>query len=366
MEVKVSDCEYADVISTFISANVPNININKNDLVDIITDILVGCKDIRYGSYPNVERLFHVRRVISKAIDSGEPIEIVVPWGSIKSNMTGDIDVAELSAITQLRTVAEHITKYYKPGVIMRFRIEDLSGYYMFGDIKANAEIDRYCESLVNLIGIMTPLNGYDMAMFKPILETSMPRANEFKELYESYVPLFYQYLFDTRKDEHLDTTYSHYDSYKKLLDIRWKGYISHEHREHYFQLYKQYYNDDYYQAIARLSRYFAQALARVNLQMTGKSDSLKDVIQINFTPPVKNAPENHFQTCLYFRTSKDARTQLAPWRSKGYLLINNRKVVTKITTFGNTDVTSTLIPSDILIKDTQFSVNIKSDYLLI
>lgn len=91
---------------------------------------------------------------------------------------------------------------------------------------------------------------------------------------------------------------------------------------------------------LKRLALYFGGSLTRFQLEMTGANHEWgRDYIQIVFVPPVKGSSEGYNDNYLYYRTipMNQCRTHHAPWRAKGYFLIEDSgDMVAKLTTFNS------------------------------
>lgn len=363
---------YGEVLSRYFQQEFPTVgDINTTDLLEILTTIIVGTKEVRYGPIPPAEGLVVIRKAIKTAIDNQAPIPILVPWGSIKANFSPDIDVAEISAINRLSCLVQSIKKYYPIGVEMIVRIEDQSGYTLFaleGDqsmIKAN--IDSYSEKFFLLFGILLPENVLDS--ITPILESNMKNAEQFNIVFKENVSLMEDYLVDSM-DIVKNSPKRAYDlpSYQNLLARGWRGIISTEQRMHYLSAYERLYPDWHIVTmIKRLALYFAGALTRHQLGMTGKQSHWTDFIQLAFIPPIKGLPEGYNHNYIYYRTlpMSSARTHIPAWRAKGYFKIQGNTLTPKLTTFSDAELIQKLIPASVSLSNGINTVRVQTDYLL-
>lgn len=371
MKVK-SDCPYGNLLEQYLYQEFPNVATpSQKELLEILTNVILGTKEIRYGSLPIPERLVVLRKTISTAIASGSPIPMLALWGSIKADFSHNLDIAEVFAIKRLVDVKNQITAVYKPGVDMIIRVEDTSGLSLFSTEPNQDKISKNSFMYVNdLVDLFKILNNDNTII--PVKESDMANSNLFADVAKDYYTLFLQYLLDTEKfikddpERAMQTA-----SYKKLYDIGWKGYISYEQRMFYLNQYAKMYDGNYMRMLERLSLYFAGALTRHNLHMLGnKPEWGNNYIQVSFIQPVSGLPEGYNYKYIYYRTLNlsHARTHLAPWKAKGYLLINGNEITPEIVSYNsdNLDTVGELIPSITYVSDENSIVPVSTDYKLL
>lgn len=356
------DNAYAELICRYFTQKFPKIfKASKSDLLEIITEILIGDKNLRFGPVPKVENLAKIRATISRAIELNAPIPALVPWGGRKGDPRFGIDVAEVSALWQLTMMDQTLKRYYEPGLKMNIRIEDLNAHWLYRDEKdAVTNTDLYSDKLAQLIRIVK-----GDSRIAPVKESDMMDAFEYYGTAERYADLIFDYL--TVSDAYPDSALLS-PEWKKLESTGWKGTIPTEQREYYTGRYKQWDpRITHMQANRKLADYFGGSKAR--LELNGKGNPLSDVdgyIQLNFTPPVAGAPAGIFDNTLYLRTVPlyEARTHIAPWRSRGYLQIDDfsGKVVTKIAPFGDHVRIDELIPATTTLSNNDGSLSVELD----
>lgn len=364
-----TDEPYGGLICLHICKQFPHTTtFNQTELVDILSTLIIGTKEIRYGSLPTPESLVVIRDVIRTAISSDTAIPIMVPWGSIKANFSCGLDIAELSAIQRLVYLSEEVKKYYSKGVEIVIRVEDTSGYELFsleGDQNMIKErINSYSRDFKNLVTILCPTGE-----IRVILESEMSRASEFKAANTHFAGLIYEYLIDSMDMiKFAPDMVDQLSSYHVLIESGWKGIIPQEQRDHYLSTYERLYpnlkKEDY---LRRLSLYFGGAWARVKLGMTGKQSYWSKSLQLVFIPPIKGSPAGYNDHYIYYRTLplSEARTHMPAWRGKGYMKISGNEITYKLTTFGDTELLNQLIPVKVEVYNEELSVMINSDYLL-
>jgi hypothetical protein len=361
MNINCQNTEFADLISLHLHKQVPCTTCTGNDLVEILTEILYGGKNVRYGSLPPVEAQVVVRDVIRHWTSLNEPIPCLIPWGSIKADFSPNVDIAEVSAISILMALNTNVKQYYAPGLKMVMRIEDTSGFQLFAmeknynSIVVNS-ID-YSNSLVNLLYILS--HGEII----PFLESEMTNALDFEDKEKVNTELILNYLKESTgvpEDMNLE-------SFQILKQMGWKGYISTEQREFYLGQYRKHYHDyNEDKLLRRLAMYFGGSFTRHQLEMTGKGKTWGNkFLQIAFNPPIKGLPEGYNYNYLYYRTipANQARTHMPGWRCKGYLKIEGRTVNSKICSFH--DVPEDLIQNSVVLSDGDTSVTVKTDFVL-
>jgi len=360
---------YAVLIEQYIAQQFPLLTtITGENLVDVLTTILIGNKDTRFGPTKSPESLVVIRNVIRNAVADQQPIQILMPWGSMKSDQTDHIDMAELLAISTLIKLSEAVKRVYKPGIYIRIRIEDYSGVQLFSypktlDMVTAGIINNYCNKLENLIEI---LGGNDV--IEPIRESNMNKVNEFYLTVNNLKPYFVDYLSKTNDVIAENPLFNpiDYDSYNELKAFGWNGIISSEQRQYYYNTYKKLYNSDQEEAIELLSLYLAQSLSRRILNMNG-AGKWKEYIQLTFCAPVPGIPSGFDHNYIYYRTVpiSQARTHICPWRAMGYLRIYRDKVCSKICSLAEYREKE-LIPSSFTLSNNDFSVEIDSSYILV
>jgi hypothetical protein len=361
------DNAYADIITRYFEQRFPGaFKAGKQELLEILTSLLVGTKEIRYGANPRPESLVKIRATILTAIEKDLPIPILVPWGGTKSVLTQRVDVAEVAALWQLITVDEVLRRYYEPGLLIHIGIEDSGAYWLYRDV-ANAVplINTYSEDFFNLTRIVRGKSN-----IKPVRESTLMKMGDYCDLSGKYSDLVYDYLVASQA---FPSTVNSGKEFDALKAIGWVGSIPFEQRSFYTDRYKAAnasISDQ--EATRKLSDYLGGAKARYDLG--AKADPKTEVgsyIKISFTPPVPGAPSAIFSNTLYYRTVplSDARTHIAPWRAKGYLEITDGsdKVKTKITSWNDDTIGERLIQSTVSLTDNDntFTVQVEADHLI-
>lgn len=362
---------YGDLITNYFNSKFPTIVKKTNcDLVEILSQLIIGTKEVRYGSLPNPEHLVNIRKIISYHIDNENPIPVLVPWGSIKSDFSGMIDIAEISAIRKIIQLAKDVKEIYFPGLEIRLRLEDTSGYSLFS-LEANQEVikqstELYVKSMRSLINI---LEASDVITI--VEESKMIYSSLFEADVNAILPTMIQYLTESESFIDIeDFKPENLTSFRTLkYSHNWKGVIPREQRNHYYEAYKKLYpNWNEQLLINRLALYLTGSLVRHKLDMTGSLSKWNNLfLQLSFVPPIKGLPYGYNHNYIYYRTLSlsQARTHMPPWRAKGYLKISGNDISSKITSFQDVDILNELIPSVIKLYNNDYFVDVKVDYFI-
>ncbi len=359
-ELVIPNETYGKLICNYFQKEFPlTFNKTKSDILEILTEILIGTKETRYGPSPSPEILVNIRKVLKEAIELDNPIPILIAWGGRKAIAGAKIDIAELVAIKQLITLDQKIRQFYSPGINANIRIEDTGAYLLYREQGVGNEIAKYSTDFTKLVNI---LRG--TSRLTPIMESSLMNTEDYIERSLNLSVFLKEYITET-------------DAYPGMLgkgktfgilnDLGWKGVIPFEQRDFYRSRYRALYPDvEDVVSTKYLSDYLAGA--KVRYDMNGRAEPAKNFIGISFVQPVPGAPESMFSSTLYYRTLplSEAKTHMPAWRSKGYLKIsNNNEVKAKITSFSNEEVTKNLQCNTVKIISGGASVEVQADYLL-
>lgn len=359
MQIHVKDELYQSDIARYFSKELPILQPTKSNLLEILSEIIIGSKEVRYGNIPAPEHLVNVRGVIRNAIENDAPIPFLVPFGGIKADKTGDIDVAEFAAIKRLNSLGECVKKYYSQGVVMNVRIEDINALYLYGESSSFA-VENYSYNLTQLIRMLRTVS------LMPVAEsTILNKADYFIIADANRSPIFH-YLVESDLNPSL---IGKGDSYQRLVDIGWKGEIPKEQRDFYVNRYEKLYpGKQRHEYLEMMAKYLAGSKARHQMKATAepKIDGV-GFIQLNYTQPVPGAPLTMFNNAIYYRTLplSEARTHMPAWRSKGYLKINEHgQIKAKITNFHEKEIIDNLTPAVTELIDGDNKVVLRTDYL--
>lgn len=297
------------------------IKLGELEQLDQITEAIIATKSVRYGPRPRAEDEVCLRQIIMQAIRRKAPIPFLAPWGSEKPDRS-KIDVAEFMAMKTLLALRDRVRDFYEPGIIVNIRSEDVSAPFLFHDRKEEAREDAaiYVKSFGNLIKIL----GMD-SFIKLVPESTLTTEFEYNQTAEWVLPLMRQALTTGNVPEQL-----------KKLDKPWVN-PSPATIEYYYKLYANLYAKEKFEEnqLARMSRYFAEVVARDILKIRGDDPSWEGrFVDLYFGQTIPGYPTRPNR--IHYRTMPSTITNMhiAPWRAKGYMRINEREVSASLTSF--------------------------------
>jgi len=359
MKIKVlNDDPYESVIENYLSSTFNKvITPSDKNLLNILTTILVGDKNIRLGSVPEIENLVEIRKVISDSIDKNIPIPILTAWGGRKTIATELVDTAELSAIHQLLRLDSCVKVYYPKGILVHIRIEDTGAYWLYRGNSPTVNIKSINKYSADFATLVETFRGD--SFITPIRESILMDTNEYFSLSKRYSNVLLPVISTRMLDYNAPLST---ESKRKLESIDWQGDIPSEQITHYLNTYSRLYPDDTIESnVIKLADYLGGAKARYVLE--GRAAPADKYIGISFVPPIPGAPSSIFNTTLYYRTipASDGRTHIAPWRAKGYLEISRDSVKAKLTHWSNIDILSQLNKASVSVND----IIVNTDYIV-
>lgn len=347
---------YANSISQFIKREFPVfVKPDDHDLLDLLTDAIIGSKQNRLGSRPSPESLVEIRKVITHWTSHQMPIPFLIGWGSEKPDGSG-IDIAELFAMKTLNCLNERVKQFYPAGVQFNIRIEDASAPHLFFDRMDDArkEAALYTNGFVNLARVL----GWD-SFIKLIPESTMTTEETFNKEADTILPIM---------ELHVNDVFNQ-DARNQLAMMGWKVPLSPDTIGYFTDRYAKLYPEKT-EAQQRhlLSRYFAAALARYTLGITGVSkDWQGNFLELSFVQPTPGIGTNRAMRRIYYRTMPcNITTNHVPaWRGKGYLKINDcddiHATVTSFNCLGDTQFN----PNTITLTDGGIKQDVQADYIL-
>jgi hypothetical protein len=369
MIIKINDSDnpYGSLIVQMLEQEFPLAISSDENMLEAVFSALIGTGQTRLGPAPSPEKAVAIREILRKYIYENLPIPILIPWGSKKPTNDSTVDLAEVGGIKTLICLANRIKQYYKPGVDIVARIEDLSGYYLFTNpnnvidtLEAKRFSDIYSVDLKNLYTIL----GKDHNI-SGVLESELGVSiEEYNERAESVRPLIAKYLNNSSTVD--ERSWEQLLSYKMLASQGWRGTIPSIQREYYFDRYRKNYpnlrKEDY---IDMMSRYFASSKARYSCKMLGNKPSWKfGYVQLNFVPPVPGMPNDLADGRVFYRTvpTSIAKTHIPAWRAKGYVAVNGNAKLKIASWWDKNDY----IESNVTISNGSVTVTIRADYLIV
>lgn len=326
---------YEGLIKNFLASEFPyelKGKRSKEDMVDLLTQVFVSTKENRIGPAPSPEVQVTIREIIRSVIGHDEPIPVLSKWGALKRSKFSHVDVADVMALRQFDRLNEAVKRFHEPGIRLALTAEDVGGYAIYGEDAEDA-ITYYHN---NLQGIMHGLGVEKFATLRR--ESALMTADgkciaEFLKEVEKNSVVFALYLTQLKAFGVRDL-----DASAKLAEIGWTGEITQEHAQFYYDSYKRNYPGiSEGEMVDKLAIYFAQALGKYKYGIRGDFKEWHGkFIYLSLIPPIPHAPESLRRNTLYWRSlpATFSHINLAPWRAKGYLQIDNSNNVTpKVTT---------------------------------
>jgi len=320
---------YDSLIKTFFTLEFPRAScLDAATKLEGAMTALLATGQVRYGPKPSPEGIVALRDIVRGAIADDRPIPMVSPFGSRKSYLGEPLDVAEVFAMKQLEGLQKRMIEAYPPGIQVNIRLEDASGPYVFVDegIPSRAAEADYCGTFVKMIDIL----GFD-SFIKPVLESSLFSERDLTLTADKMLPVMMDYLMSS--DLYGIDDRDSLSGWKTLQALGWDNPVAVEQRDYYRGRYKSLYPGlDDRGATIKLARYFSQAWARQQLNGRGDDPSWNGrYIRLSFIGPVPGSMPSQTLRDVYYRTIPLRFTEFhtMPWRSKGYLQIDEDGGVT-------------------------------------
>jgi hypothetical protein len=365
VRVEGLDNPYAEQIRDFFLEGFPGLVTNPGDSVlNGIVRALIGTGQTRFGPRPSLESEVAIRDVVRKAIAAERGIPVLVPMGPKKPVIGQSVDIAELSALQTLKRLHECVAQFHAPGLDLRFRIEDFTGWQLEQDRSAGDSMSIYMRDFENLIELL------DLKFMEPVRESALIDGRHRRDIdgvaaiVDRLESIFAEYLAATDKMDPADWDTS--DEWYLLEAEGWKGLIPIEMRE-YFQQRLHLIDPSMSKTLngRLIARYFAVALARGKIGFSGASPEWKDgMIQINFPGPVPGTPKDLASTRLHYRTIplRHSKSHLPYWRARGYLKVNGEPKIALAKWHEPLD----LHEGWIVITNGEKEVRVRSDYMIL
>lgn len=347
---------YGDLIRGFLMGQFPTAIIaDKSTKLELVTRALVGNGMTRFGPTPDPESLVVLRDVIRDALEHDKPIPILTPWGSKKQD-NGPVDIAEVGALKQLACLQHRVQQYHAPGVQLRLRIEDASGYYLYADTAGSrAAIDQYTKDLCALVAIL------HLDFIQPVPEGMLFNEHAYATETSRVAVVMEEYLSATEHTFNGAREDAARATLRTMTGI--KGEITYDQREYYYRLYRSLspgINQD--EATRKLAQYLSGALVRTKMNGRGEDPAWKGKhIQVTFAPPVPGSPVEMVRHFLYYRALPTRMAHTPPWRAKGYLEMRGKEATPKIASWSGAP--RDLIPCSVELSSGGKTVSISSDY---
>ncbi len=360
--IQLDDEPYHKAITSYVHTAFPHsVKPSSSQLLDLLTDEIVGTNSIRLGPKPSPESLVAIRSIIKLKMAEGRPIAFSVPWGSEKPDSSG-IDIAELSALKTLGCLNERIKRHYSPGASFGIRFEDSSAAALFKD--ENDQVIAYQTARRYVVQFETLVDILELNSVQSLAESKLVSPATFVRAVEGFLPIFINYLDELCLHELGQVSGS---TIAALSDIGWSaGGIKAETAWYYLNQYNKLYpQQSFDQHIEMLARYFCSALVRHKLGLrSGAAEWSGKFIDLAFcqSPP---GVDDYLSKRVIYRTLPTCYTtqHLPAWRAKGYLLINSEdRACPKLASFNHPQEYN---KHSFALTNNNKQVNIQSDYIL-
>jgi len=338
---------YSLPIESFIHRHFPQTIDSTVDVSEIILKIIMGSREVRQGSIPNVESQYSILQIIKSAIENDVAIPVLVGAGTKKPKNNESIDIAELSALKVLSTLNEQVCVYHKKGLSIVIRLEDLTGRMLETENQFDS-MDKYVFDFKKLVKILEYDNFITIKA-----ESDMVNLEDFRKKFQTFLPKFSNYI-----------SCGNTQNKKALDEIGWRGEIPEIMRKYYYERYEHSYpNRDQVFYEIMLSKYFAATMARHYLKATGDQNNS---IQISFVPPTPGVPTGLHTPRVYYCTTfmKQTKMHVPFWRAKGFLKIEESGDV-KIGLTSWLNIPDELEKGVLHIYNEEHEVYIQADFLL-
>jgi hypothetical protein len=367
IEYKCTDCEHGyvhEMVDRLMLHEFPGAAVSTAEsAVDVISEIFMGTRVTRLAGLPNPESQVRIRAIIRDAIAQHKQIPVIVAAGP-KKGSSGQIDLAELSAMRTLSCLQASVQPYYAPGFSFRVRLEDATGIFLEGK-EAIPHMQRYCMDFIKLCGILnkrlTRPEAESTSAFPPasalmpILESrSAAPTEKFLAIAEDMTPAFREALVTG------DDTAIARLGWRGGIANGWKSFLS----DRYSKIYPTMSEDHW---LWMGAKYLSATLAKSLLRMKGGDPSWcidgNKNLEISFAPPAPGAPA--ISSRVYYRTmsTKHTKIHVPFWRGKGFFRLVEGEL--KMGLVPGTAKGNRYIPGAIMLSDgTSDPLKIEADLL--
>lgn len=296
-----------------------------DEIVRRVTACLLGDRENRFGARPTAEDERIVGRCVSRSVAAGEPVQVLVMWGGVKHYVPDDeqgIDLAEWFALRQFEGLREAIHAVYRPGIEVRFYLEDFGVLYEDAggrgpEIRRRVErsIEKYLgqfEALLATVG-----GGWAEGVRVSRLAGSDEELERFTRQADANLSLLHEYW---AQSEGLSAEEAgSLGSYRELQKAGWSGAIPEAMRRHYLKrlgsLYPQAGEEE---RVNRVQRYLAVVLLYGQLGLIRGREP--DSVKVSMFKPAPGIPAERVLGRIHLRClprSESSQT-MPPWTCKG------------------------------------------------
>lgn len=317
---------YSDIIKIF-NTELDTPVIPHTNLAETLLDILMGTRQIREGSKPNLEYQYRVLQIIKRSIEENHRLSVVIPAGPKKPGLNGNyIDLAEFWFIKILGSLGEKITAIYPYGIRFNIILEDATMELFEPEIPIGLTID-YRNKLISLAYTL----GYQ-DYIAIIAESDLTHPDDLLRTGREILPAIEDYI------EHMLEPFPNLESAKidlgHMHHLGWQGGISIETLNWYLDNFKKNYPEkSRHEIIEAISLYLATSYARYKLNVRRLTNH--DIIAAN----AKKVPGVEFKGYdrIFYRTAplEKTKSNIPFWRARGVIKIEDGEYKTKLIPYG-------------------------------
>lgn len=292
---------------------------------ELLTDLIVGDSDNRFGPKPQAGDVANLRRKVSSHVRCQRPIELHVMWGGVKHYVADEdqgIDLAEVFAVGQLTRLARCIARYYAPGAVVTFILEDFGVLYEDAGDRAQEErlrieqnIDAYLGELEELIRV----GSGDCARIVRVTElaSSVEQLRDWARQADRNLELLQAYWRDS--DGLSEESAIQLPSFHALRAEGWAGPIPGLMRRHYLtRLSCLYPHASTEERINRILRYLSIVLLYQQIDLAARVG--RNSVKVSLFKPAPGIPEERIRGRIHLRLLPRSvcATVMPPWTCKG------------------------------------------------
>ncbi len=223
----------------------------------------------------------------------------------------------------------------------------------------AMAHYTRSLDALVSLLGLNSMISMIRISNSGTDKERRMWK----RQMEENFTKLK-TYWFES-EEKGIDG-YETYQSYKELLNIRWKGCIQKKTREYHLNQLNSFCKYiELEEKIDMLLRSFSASLLHHQFMIL-KTPGTLSPLNITFVPPAPLIPPHLLKARINLRSMPEGATHISspPWSAKALLTVHQKEVKPFITGWGNlANLRSAIKPGMLHIGDAKNAARIRSDF---
>jgi len=337
-------------------------------LASEIVNVIVGSQKTRIGKKPSEDNMILLRERVCRFVEKGLPIEARMVWGPKKHFALGDenaVDISELLSLERLYNLHLQVQRLYCPGLHYNAFILDFEGEYVEGDDpEIKAAMSKYIETFEGLIevldltDIVTPVRVSDVAKD----ETEKERwRDQMRENFEKLRAYWYE------SEEKGIGGYEDYASYQDLLELRWKGCLPREARDHHLKMVTRFLHEATEdEKVAMVLKIFVASWLHHQFMILRTPHGLSP-LNFSFVRPAPDIPKHLMKARVDLRpvSTNITKMTIPPWTAKGFLTITDGQIKAGIKGW-HEFMTSEhrVVPGELVLSGGRRSVRIRADFL--